>query len=112
VKRNQEEGKIMLSQWSYIDASLCRYGFEDSKPISMPMDPSRHLTSKDSPKTMADIAHMAKIPYQEAIGTLMYTLLGMRPDITYAVQVLSKFLKNLGEAYWDAVKRVFCWNVT
>jgi hypothetical protein len=78
----------MLSQWSYIDASLCRYGFEDSKPISMPMDPSRCLTSEDSPKTMADITCIAKIPYQEAIGTLMYTLLGMCPDITYAVHVI------------------------
>jgi hypothetical protein len=37
----------------------------------------------------------------------MYASLGMRPDITYAVQVLSKFSKNPGEAHWDAVKRVF-----
>jgi hypothetical protein len=50
---------------------------------------------------------MAKIPYQEAVGTLMYASLDTCLDITYAVQVLLKVLKNLGEAHWDAVKRVF-----
>jgi hypothetical protein len=71
------------------------------------MDPAIHLTSDQSLKSTAEIAHMAKIPYQEAVGTLMYALLGTCPDITYAVQALSKFSKNPGEAHWDAVKRVF-----
>lgn len=51
--------------------------------------------------------HVARIPYQEAIGTLMYLAVGSRPDIAYAVQCLSKFSQNPGEAHWEAVKRVF-----
>jgi hypothetical protein len=109
VKRDHELGKLMLSQWSYIDVSLHRFRFEDFKPISMPMDPSTHLTSDQSPKSTAEIAHMATIPYKEAVGTLMYARLGTHLDITYAIQVLSKFSKDPGEAHWEAVKRVFCY---
>lgn len=107
VKRDREGGRLMLSQRAYIDASLCRFGFEDLKPITTPMDPSVRLTSDQSPKSTTEIARMSKLPYKEAVGTLMYAALGTRPDIAYAIQVLSKFSKNPGEAHWDAVKRVF-----
>jgi hypothetical protein len=42
---------------------------------------------------------MAKVLYQEAVEKLMYAALGTRPDITYAVQVLSQFTKALEEAH-------------
>jgi len=71
------------------------------------MDLATHLLSIDSPQSTMDIAQMAKVPYQEAVGTLMYTMLDTRPDIIYAVQVLSKFSKNPRKSHWEAVKRVF-----
>lgn len=80
------------------------FGLEDSKPLSIPMDPSIRLTTDHSPKSTTEIARMAKVPYQEAVGKLMYAALGTRPDIAYAVQVLSRFTKAPGEAHWEAVK--------
>ena len=50
---------------------------------------------------------MAKIPYREAIGSLMYAAIATRPDISFAVSTLSQFLENPGESHWEAVKRVF-----
>ena len=50
---------------------------------------------------------MRDVPYREAVGSLMYASLGTRPDITYAVSILSRFSENPGRAHWDAVKRVF-----
>ena len=100
---------IHLSQCSYIDSMLCRYGFDDLKPILLPMEASIRLTSAQSLSTMQEIARMCNIPYQEAVGSLMYASLGTRPDITYAVQMVSWFSKNPGEAHWEAVKRIFCY---
>lgn len=37
----------------------------------------------------------------------MYTSLGTRPDITYAVQTVSWFSTKPGLAHWNAVKRIF-----
>ena len=49
---------------------------------------------------------MAKTPYHEAIGSLMYAAIATRPDITFAVSALSQFLSNPGEVHWEQVKRV------
>ena len=107
VKRIRENRSIHLSQKSYIESMLRRYGFEDLKPVSLPMETSVRLTSAQSPSTTQEIAIMRNIPYQEAVGSLMYASLGTRPDITYAVQTVSRFSKNPGQAHWDAVKRIF-----
>jgi hypothetical protein len=39
----------------------------------------------------------------------MYASLGTRPDITYAVGILSQFNEKPGEVHWTAVKRVFAY---
>jgi len=50
---------------------------------------------------------MEKIPYCEAIGSLMCTAVATRPDIAFAVSTLSQFLDNPGRIHWEAVKRLF-----
>ena len=50
---------------------------------------------------------MAKIPYWEAIGSLMYMAVTTHPDISFVVSTLSQFLENLGEVHWEAMKQVF-----
>ena len=50
---------------------------------------------------------MQNITFREAIGSLMYALLGTRLDITFAISHLSKFLQNPRLAHWEATKRVF-----
>ena len=60
-----------------------------------------------SPQTTAEIAVMRDKPYREAVGELTYASLATRPDITFAVQVVSRFLINPGISHWDAVERIF-----
>ena len=107
VKHVRENKQLLLSQHSYIDSILRRYGLDDLKPISTPMDPNVKLTSAQSPTTMEDIAVMRNTPYHEAVGSLMYASLGTRLDISFAVQTVSHFATNPGLAHWEAVKRVF-----
>ena len=107
VLRIREERRILLSQRSYIDSTLWRYGLDDLKPVSIPMDPNVCLTSAQSPSSTEDFACMQNIPYHEAIGSLMYASLGTCPDITYAVQTVSCFSTNPGIEHWEAVKRIF-----
>jgi hypothetical protein len=44
-------------------------------------------------------------PYRSAVGSLMYLSVATRPDISYAVQTLSRFVDNPGVAHWEAAKR-------
>ncbi|PPQ91584.1 hypothetical protein CVT25_012512 [Psilocybe cyanescens] len=107
IRRIREARKIFLSQCSYIDSILRRYGLKDLKPVLLPMETSTHLTSAQSPSTTEEFAKMRNVPYHEAVGSLMYVSLGMRPDITYAVQTVSHFSTKPGLAHWEAVKRIF-----
>jgi hypothetical protein len=107
LKRVRENKQLLLSQRSYIDSILRRYGLDDLKPVSSPMDPNIKLTSAQCPATMEDIATMRNTPYHEAVGSLMYASLGSRPDIAFAVQTVSRFARNPGVAHWEAVKRIF-----
>jgi len=50
---------------------------------------------------------MRDVPYQEAVGSLMYAALGTRPDIAFAVQNVSRFSSKPGPVHWEAVKRIF-----
>jgi len=49
---------------------------------------------------------MRSFPYREAVGSLMYLAICTRPDIAYAVGVLSRFSNDPGMAHWKAVKHL------
>ena len=49
---------------------------------------------------------MAKVPYASAVGSLMYAMVATRPDIAYAVGIVSRFMSNPGKKHWDAVKTI------
>ncbi len=37
----------------------------------------------------------------------MYAMVATRPDIAHAMEVVSRFMSNLGKAHWEAVKCIF-----
>jgi hypothetical protein len=55
----------------YINLILQYYGFEDAKPVLLPMDPSIRLSSAQSLSTSEEFARMQNVPYHEAIGSLI-----------------------------------------
>ena len=58
------------------------------------------------PKTQAEIESMARVPYTNAIGSLMYAMLCMRLDICFAVGLVSRFQSISRLAHWKVVKRI------
>jgi hypothetical protein len=107
VTRDRDARSLSLCQSSFIDTILARFSLADAKPYGTPMVPAANYSKRDSPTSPADIARMRKVPYREAIGSLMYVAIATRPDISFAVSCLSQFLENPGEAHWQAVKHVF-----
>ena len=107
VTRNREARTISLSQEGYIALILEQFSLHDAKAVDTPMLPSISYSKQDCLANDTEREHMARVPYREAIGSLMYTSVATRPDITFAVSTLSQFLDNLGEAHWKAVKQVY-----
>lgn len=52
---------------------------------------------------------MRAIPYYGAVSLLMYTTLGMHPNIAFAVQTVSCFSTKPGPAHWEAIKQNVCY---
>ena len=49
---------------------------------------------------------MSKKPYASAVGSLMYAMLCTRPDICYAVGVVSRYQSDPGVEHWTTVKHI------
>ena len=93
---------ISLDQEAYIETVLARFNMQDSKATSTPMNTAIKLTSKMSPQTEEELEQMANIPYQEAVGCLIYLAQCSRPDILFAVKQLSRYNTNPGSSHWQA----------
>ena len=57
------------------------------------------LSSQMCPKTESDKKKMERVPYVSAVGSLMYAMLCTRPDICYAVRLVSRYQSNPGEKH-------------
>ncbi|KAE8693200.1 Cellulose synthase-like protein D2 [Hibiscus syriacus] len=62
------------------------------------------LFSQLSTKTNEERVYMAKVPYANAAGSLMYAMVCTRPDISQAVGVVSMYMHDPGEGHWQVVK--------
>ena len=49
---------------------------------------------------------MRRVPYASAVGSLMYAMLCTRPDICYAVGIVSRYQSNPSKEHWIAVKHI------
>ena len=85
---------------------MSQFHLEDSKTHTTPIDPNIRLTKDQCSYTDNEKVAMSKIPYREAIGSLMWAAVATQPDIAFTVSLLSQFLENPGEIHWKAVKRV------
>ena len=107
ITRDRTHRMIHISQTKYIQSILKRYGMEDCKSLATPLDANSKLSKDMAPLTSEDINSMASIPYQSAVGSLVYAMIGTRADIAYAVGVVSQYMTNPGPLHWTAVKRIF-----
>jgi len=104
VYRNRTKRTLHLSQSKYIQKILSIHRMELCDPAMTPADPHVRLeTSK--PEFEATLYERKR--YQSAVGSLMYAMLGSRPDIAYAVSQVSQYSVNPDPTHWTAVKRIF-----
>ena len=45
-------------------------------------------------------------PYAQVVGSIMYVMLCTKPNLSFAISLVSRFQSNLGEARWATVKRI------
>ncbi|KAH9697148.1 hypothetical protein KPL71_023495 [Citrus sinensis] len=104
--RDRKNKTLALSQAVYIDKILARFSMENSKTGLLPFRHGITFSKDQSPKTSEEIERMRRVPYAEAVGSLMYAMLCTRPDICFAVGMVSRYQSNPGPEHWTAVKHI------
>jgi len=90
-----------ISQQTYINTILRRFGLLDAKPAKTPLDPQVDLNNPHCEDKSVD-----RKEYLSIVGSLMYAALGSRPDIAFSVTALSRYNVQPLEMHLTAAKRV------
>ncbi|CAN1262899.1 Retrovirus-related Pol polyprotein from transposon TNT 1-94 [Linum perenne] len=105
ITRDRKKRVINLSQSDYVLKVLDKFAMKNSKTSSIPLGAHLELSKDQSPASQEDRAKMADVPYDVAVGSVMYAMLCTRPDLAFAISVLSRFMSNPGEKHWSAMKQ-------
>ncbi|KAE8671632.1 hypothetical protein F3Y22_tig00111941pilonHSYRG00018 [Hibiscus syriacus] len=97
VDRTQEG--IFLCQQKYAKDLLKRFGMLECKSTSTPMEPNIKMCAHEG-KDLEDATM-----YRQLVGSLIYLTL-TRPDISYAVGVMSRYMQNPKKPHLEAVRRI------
>src|SRR3954465_8791278 len=102
IYKDRSTRLISLSQSTYLDKVLKRFGMEDSKKGFLPMFPNTTLSKNQSTAMAEDRERMSKTPYALAIGSIMYAMLCTRPYIAYPVSITSRYQSDPEVDHWTA----------
>jgi hypothetical protein len=96
MRLERKNGKIYLDQKAYLQKVLERFGMTNARFAATPLPagykPLDHTGSADP---------VIRSKFQSVIGSLLYIMLGTRPDIAYAVTKLSQFSANPSQEHLD-----------
>jgi hypothetical protein len=124
ITRNRKMRTLTISQGAYVTDVIERFGMGDCHPLTTPMEkggrprkagPGNDAASLDEQgekrkagpgNDAALLDEEGKKRYQSAVGALLYAAQCTRPDISFAVTVLSQFNSKPTTEHWSAVKRV------
>ena len=99
IKVHQSDNKtISLAQQAYIERLHQKFCPNATTPISSPMQPNIPLQKNNEPDLNS--------PYREIVGALIYIALATRPDISFAVSTLCRFLHCYGEEHYKAAIQI------
>ena len=106
ITRDRTKKTLTIHMPQYVKRILEQFRLQDAHPRTLPLDPGVRYSNDMSPTSPEDVEYMKSVPYTSAIGSLMYLVVTCRPDIAYAVSVLSRYMKNPGKMHWVGVKGV------
>ncbi|XP_062081211.1 uncharacterized protein LOC133786015 [Humulus lupulus] len=99
IKRNKSSSDLFLGQSESIDRQVC-----NKRSASLPLSSQFQISAKQSPKTESERKEMEKFHTQNAIGSVMYSMVCTRPDLAYSTSILSRYMGDPGKPHWVALK--------
>ncbi|CAI7814952.1 unnamed protein product [Closterium sp. NIES-54] len=87
ITRDRARHTITLTQSHMVQQVLQRFDFTYSSPQATPLSPRHSLSALPSDESVEPSG-----PYAELIGCLMYLMTWTRPDLTYPLSILARYV--------------------
>ena len=100
ISRDRANRQIKISHERMIADLLDKYNMKDSKTKSIPLSPAIKL-SKEGMEI-----NKQQYPYSNLVGSLMFLSVTTRPDISYTVGALARYMVQPTAVHWQAAKGV------
>ena len=100
IKQDRKSRTLTISQPTYLQRVIKRFGMENSKPVSTPLEPGKKFQRPDLSEELFDVQ-----TYQQAIRCLRHASTATRPDIAAAVGTLAQYMSKPSKNHWSGVKR-------
>jgi len=100
ISRDRTNRNLFINQSEYANTILERFGMVNARPVVTPMEKSYAELSELPSKPARNV------PYRQVIGSLMWLMVGSRPDLAYAIGRLAQHSQSPTEYHWIAIKRV------
>ena len=102
ITRDRSKRRLSIDQRHYICTILERFNLTSARPTFTPLAAGTKLVANQGQDSDADLRKR----YQSIVGSLMYAMLGTRPDICFAVNRLSQFGANPNQEHLVAAQHV------
>ena len=96
----QSDGSIFVRQEVYTNKMLKKFNMAEAKGVSMPASCEESNNHKNV---------SGKVPYHEAVGSLMYLATTTHPDIAFVINKAARIMDRPAEKDWNKIKCIFCY---
>jgi hypothetical protein len=101
IERWRARRTIKLHQQAYVQSILRDFRMEHCNSAQTPMDPGTRLKPREADDVPPD-----SFDYPAFVGKVLYLSLCTRPDISYAVRELARFISNYGTPHIAAARHL------
>ena len=74
------------------------------KAVSTPFATHFKVSAESYPHSEKDIEKKSHVPHSNSIGSLMYSMVCSRPNLSHPVSMISRYMHNPDRDYWETVK--------
>ncbi|KAL7305663.1 hypothetical protein TKK_0002383 [Trichogramma kaykai] len=110
ITRDRQNKVLTLTLEDYITKLLKSFRYSEMKTQKTPMAKNkienRERKAREEFEDEPQVVSIGNLSYRALIGSLLYLASTVRPDISYAVNVLSRHQINPTELEWSMAKRV------
>ena len=96
ITRDRDQSKLSINQITYCEKMIRRFNLTNARTVTLPIARHFKLSTANSPSE-TDIEHqlqMENVPYNQAVGSLMYLMISTRSDLSYLASLVSRYLAN------------------